>query len=170
MGTCPSACGACSMESRRQRTWTHLGQGFFMSGGCLHAGTNDKRNLIPPCPLPNSALLSPRSRRACLNTLDRTARGRGRARRALTDHIPRGQLPCPASHSGGGVLGQAVGKLLSSPRLGAIEHDDVPALEMAGHTGSVRAKSHRLHWRLKVTTGAGGSLRAPSFFPPSGPF
>lgn len=39
-----------------------------------------------------------------------------------------------------GVLGQAVGKLLGGPRLGAVEHDDVPALGTARHVGSVRGK------------------------------
>lgn len=37
-----------------------------------------------------------------------------------------------------GVLGQAVGKLLRCPRLGTVEHDDVPALEKARHTRSGR--------------------------------
>lgn len=65
-----------------------------------------------------------------------------------------------------GVLGQAVGKLLSSPRLGAIEHDDVPALGKARYSGSVKGHAERFH-QTPGDHRAGQAGGAPQGHPPS---
>lgn len=129
-----------------------------MSGG-LAAGTNDKRCPIPPVPcltLP-SCLHDPDVPALTLWTALRGRKGPGRGGHS-PDHIPGSG--CHAPHPIG-VLGQAVGKLLSSPRLGAIEHDDVPALEMAGHTGSVRGQEPQASPETQGDQGAGGSSWHP---------
>ena len=65
-----------------------------------------------------------------------------------------------------GVLGQAVGKLLGGPRLGAIEHDDVPALGKARHAGSVHGQEAQASLETpddpRGRPGGWGISRAPS--------
>lgn len=77
------------------------------------------------------------------------------------------RVGCHAPHAVAvGILGQAVGKLLGGPRLGAVEHDDVPALEKARRVGSVQGQEAQASLEPpddhRGRPGGWGTSRAPS--------